>query len=61
MDLSELTRLYDFRGRTIVVTGGTGILGGEIACALVNCGANVAVLSATGRRPRRPPRTRRSG
>ena len=44
MDLAELTRLYDFRGRTIVVTGGTGVLGGEIACALVNCGANVAVL-----------------
>ena len=44
MDLSELTRLYDFRGRTIVVTGGTGILGGEIACALASCGANVAVL-----------------
>jgi NAD(P)-dependent dehydrogenase (short-subunit alcohol dehydrogenase family) len=44
MDLAELTRLYDFRGRTIVITGGTGILGGEIACALVSCGANVAVL-----------------
>jgi NAD(P)-dependent dehydrogenase (short-subunit alcohol dehydrogenase family) len=44
LDLAELTRLYDFRGRTIVITGGTGILGGEIACALVSCGANVAVL-----------------
>jgi NAD(P)-dependent dehydrogenase (short-subunit alcohol dehydrogenase family) len=44
MDLAELTRLYDFRGRTIVITGGTGILGGDIACALVNCGADVAVL-----------------
>jgi len=44
MDLAELTRLYDFRGRTIVITGGTGILGGEIACALVKCGANVALL-----------------
>jgi len=44
MDLAELTRLYDFRGRTIVVTGGTGVLGGDIACALVNCGANVALL-----------------
>jgi NAD(P)-dependent dehydrogenase (short-subunit alcohol dehydrogenase family) len=44
MDLADLTRLYDFRGRTIVITGGTGILGGDIACALVNCGANVAVL-----------------
>jgi NAD(P)-dependent dehydrogenase (short-subunit alcohol dehydrogenase family) len=44
MDLKELTRMYDFTGQTIVVTGGTGILGGEIACALVGCGANVALL-----------------
>src|SRR5208337_222977 len=44
MDSSELTRLYDFSGRTIVITGGTGTLGGEIACALVGCGANVAIL-----------------
>ncbi|MGD0920674.1 MAG: SDR family oxidoreductase [Terriglobia bacterium] len=44
MDLGELTRLYDFTGHTVVITGGTGILGGEIACALVGCGANVAVL-----------------
>ena len=44
MDLNELTRMYDLTGQTIVVTGGTGILGGEIACALVGCGANVAIL-----------------
>jgi len=44
MDLGELTRLYDFTGHTVVITGGTGILGGEIACALVGCGANVALL-----------------
>lgn len=44
MDSSELSRLYDFSGQTIVITGGTGILGGEIACALVGCGANVAIL-----------------
>jgi NAD(P)-dependent dehydrogenase (short-subunit alcohol dehydrogenase family) len=44
MNLEELARLYDFTGQTIVVTGGTGILGGEIACALVGCGANVAIL-----------------
>jgi NAD(P)-dependent dehydrogenase (short-subunit alcohol dehydrogenase family) len=36
--------MYDFRGQTIVITGGTGTLGGEIACALVGCGANVAIL-----------------
>jgi NAD(P)-dependent dehydrogenase (short-subunit alcohol dehydrogenase family) len=44
MDSSELSRLYDFSGKTVVITGGTGILGGEIACALVGCGANVAML-----------------
>ena len=44
MDLASLTRLYDFSGRTIVITGATGVLGGEIACALVGCGANVAML-----------------
>jgi NAD(P)-dependent dehydrogenase (short-subunit alcohol dehydrogenase family) len=44
MNLAELTRLYDFTGRTVVITGGTGILGGEIALALVNCGASVALM-----------------
>jgi len=44
MDLASLTRLYDFSGRTIVITGATGVLGGEISCALVGCGANVAML-----------------
>ena len=44
MNLRELTRWYDFSGKTVVVTGGTGVLGGEMACALVGCGANVAVL-----------------
>ena len=44
MNLAELTRLYDFSGRTVVITGGTGILGGEIALALVNCGASVALM-----------------
>jgi NAD(P)-dependent dehydrogenase (short-subunit alcohol dehydrogenase family) len=44
MDLAELTRSYDFTGRTIVITGATGVLCGEMACALVGCGANVAML-----------------
>jgi NAD(P)-dependent dehydrogenase (short-subunit alcohol dehydrogenase family) len=44
MNLDELTRLYDFRGRSVVITGGAGILGGEMACALVGCRANVAIL-----------------
>jgi len=44
MNLNELCRMYDFKGRTAVVTGGTGILGGEIGCALAGCGANVVFL-----------------
>ena len=44
MNLKELTQWYDFTGKTVVVTGGAGILGGEIACALVGCNANVAIL-----------------
>ncbi len=44
MNLQELTQLYDFSGKTAVITGGTGVLGGEMACALVGCGANVVVL-----------------
>lgn len=35
---------YDFKGHTCVVTGGTGVLGGEIACGLAALGANVAIL-----------------
>jgi NAD(P)-dependent dehydrogenase (short-subunit alcohol dehydrogenase family) len=44
MNLEEITDWYDFSGRTAVISGGTGVLGGEIACALVGCGANVAVI-----------------
>ncbi len=44
MDLTEITLTYNFTGHTVVITGGAGILGGEMACALVGCGANVAIL-----------------
>jgi NAD(P)-dependent dehydrogenase (short-subunit alcohol dehydrogenase family) len=44
MDLQELTKHYDFTGKTIVLTGGAGVLGGEMACALMGCNANVAIL-----------------
>ena len=44
MNLQELTQWYNFTGKTVVITGGAGVLGGEMACALVGCGANVAVL-----------------
>jgi NAD(P)-dependent dehydrogenase (short-subunit alcohol dehydrogenase family) len=44
MNLEELQAFYDFADCTILITGGAGILGGEIACALVGCNANVVIL-----------------
>lgn len=44
MDLTTITQLYDFSGRTVVITGGAGVLASEIACALVGCNANVVIL-----------------
>lgn len=38
-------KMYDFTGRSVVITGGTGILCGAMAKALVGCGANVAILA----------------
>ena len=43
-DLAELTRMYDFSGKTVAITGGAGVLGGEMAGALAGCGAKVAIL-----------------
>lgn len=45
MTLEQLKTMYDFSGRTFVVTGGTGVLGSEMACALGGCRANVAIIS----------------
>jgi len=44
MNAAECSRWYDFSGKSALITGGTGALGGEMACALVGLGANVAVL-----------------
>ena len=44
MNLQTVTKWYDFSKRTVLITGGAGILGGELACMLVGCGANVAIL-----------------
>ena len=44
MNLEELKSLYDFSNRTVLVTGGAGVLGSEIACALVGLSANVVLL-----------------
>lgn len=44
MNLEELSKMYDFAGRSVTITGGAGILGGEVACALVGLKANVAIV-----------------
>jgi len=44
MNLEELKSLYDFSDCTVLVTGGAGVLGSEIACALVGLNANVVLL-----------------
>jgi len=45
MNLAELSKLYDFTGRSVVMTGGTGVLGRVMAQAIIGCGANVAILA----------------
>jgi NAD(P)-dependent dehydrogenase (short-subunit alcohol dehydrogenase family) len=44
MNLNEIKNFYDFSGRTFLVTGGTGVLGGAVACTLLDVNANVVVL-----------------
>lgn len=44
MNLDELMKHYDFSDRVVAITGGAGILCGEIACALAGCNANVAII-----------------
>jgi NAD(P)-dependent dehydrogenase (short-subunit alcohol dehydrogenase family) len=41
----ELMAMYDLTGWTFLVTGGTGVLGGAVAGALVDAGANVVILN----------------
>ena len=60
MNLDDLKAMYDLSGRTFLVTGGTGVLGGEVARAVAGCGANVVVLNrhvapAEGLIERTPP------
>ncbi|MFC1620308.1 SDR family oxidoreductase [Candidatus Neomarinimicrobiota bacterium] len=44
MNLEQLTKQYNFAGRTAAITGGSGVLGSEIAITLAEIGANVAIL-----------------
>jgi NAD(P)-dependent dehydrogenase (short-subunit alcohol dehydrogenase family) len=42
--LGEFAKRHDFANQTVVITGGAGVLGSEIACVLATCGAQVALL-----------------
>jgi NAD(P)-dependent dehydrogenase (short-subunit alcohol dehydrogenase family) len=44
MNLQEITKAYDFSGKTVAITGGGGVLCGEMARALAGCNANVVIL-----------------
>ncbi len=44
MNIEELTKIYDFKGLSVAITGGAGVLCREIGAALSGCNANVAVL-----------------
>jgi NAD(P)-dependent dehydrogenase (short-subunit alcohol dehydrogenase family) len=47
MNANGMFNLKDFN---VVITGGAGVLGGEIACALVGAGANVAIIDRDSKR-----------
>ncbi len=44
MDSRNFLSAYDFSGKTIAVTGGGGVLCGEMARALAGCHANLVIL-----------------
>ena len=44
MTSNPYMQALDFTGKTIIVTGGGGVLCGEMARALYTCGANVVIL-----------------
>lgn len=45
MNLQELNTKFDFADKSVVITGGTGVLGTEITSTLLACNANVAIVS----------------
>lgn len=40
----ELSKIYDFTGKSVVITGGAGVICSRIARTLYDCGANVTLL-----------------
>jgi NAD(P)-dependent dehydrogenase (short-subunit alcohol dehydrogenase family) len=51
VNIEEIAKRYDFSNKVVVLTGGAGVLGGEMACALIGCNANVAIIDRTPARP----------
>jgi NAD(P)-dependent dehydrogenase (short-subunit alcohol dehydrogenase family) len=45
MNLTELSKMYDFSGRSTVVTGATGVLCSNMVQTLIACGADVAIVT----------------
>ena len=50
MNQKEFQSLYDFTDRNVLITGGAGVLGIEISRMLVECNANVVILSRNAER-----------
>jgi NAD(P)-dependent dehydrogenase (short-subunit alcohol dehydrogenase family) len=44
MNVEKFAAMFNLSGQTVVITGGAGILGGEISVVLAACGANLAIL-----------------
>jgi len=44
MDKYDIDSFFNLAGKVIAITGGTGVLGSEIACALAEVGAEIAIL-----------------
>src|SRR5690348_6928321 len=45
MNSQDVQKLFDLTGRTVLITGGTGVLGAAMAEGVVAAGANVALLA----------------
>ena len=44
MNIDTIKEMYDFTGKTVVITGGAGVLCKEMVSALLGCNANVVVI-----------------
>ncbi len=44
MTKNKFSTWFDFSEKSVVITGGAGFLGGEMAVALAKCGANITIL-----------------